>query len=558
MRRDDLLHDVQRRRTVALIGATSALAALPRFARAQAQPIKVGVVLPLSGANMPFGVNSRNGIELVADQINASGRIKALGRTQIDLVVADATSAPTVAAGAAERLIAQDGCVALIGAFASALTIAVSEVTERHGIPLLTMSFSDQITGRGFKNVFQVVSKGSAIGKAQFDYAIQIAAAAGDKIERAAIMYEDTAYGTSQAAGLRGAAKAANVQLVMDDAYSLGITDVAPMIDKLRNSSAQVVFPVSYLGDSLLIIRTMRQRSIDLPVIGGAAGYVIPEFVKGLAEFSDNVFSISPVNHDLAPEFTDGFRKRYGYFMVHEAIEPCRLHGSARAGDGSGQIGQAARHTQRARCDAVHRALGKGDDRRRRQVRPVRPQCQRDAGDGAMAEGRAGHGLAARPGQGEAGLARQSRLTWPRSDAERSDAPWHWQRRALWHLRIGDQQVDQSVVPAITETRRCSKFRPSCQLQELIGVPSTGSVKCGEDHLSGSGQSRTLGTGPCLATGEPSSDSPVEPAAQAACPSTRYQVDATFVPPCLDDLVEAVAVIADQPSYLKDSETRAR
>ncbi len=321
MRRDDLLHDVQRRRTVALIGATSALAALPRFARAQAQPIKVGVVLPLSGANMPFGVNSRNGIELVADQINASGRIKALGRTQIDLVAADATSTPTVAADAAERLIVQDGCVALIGAFASALTIAVSEVTERHGIPLLTMSFSDLITGRGFKNVFQVVSKGSAIGKAQFDYAIQIAAAAGEKIERAAIMYEDTAYGTSQAAGLRGAAKAANVQLVMDDAYSLGITDVAPMIDKLRNSSAQVVFPVSYLGDSLLIIRTMRQRSIDLPVIGGAAGYVIPEFVKGLGEFSDNVFSISPVNHDLAPEFTDGFRKRYGYFMVHEAIE---------------------------------------------------------------------------------------------------------------------------------------------------------------------------------------------------------------------------------------------
>jgi branched-chain amino acid transport system substrate-binding protein len=33
------------------------------------------------------------------------------------------------------------------------------------------------------------------------------------------------------------------------------------------------------------------------------------------------VLSISPTNYDLAPALTDPFRKRFGYFMVHEAIE---------------------------------------------------------------------------------------------------------------------------------------------------------------------------------------------------------------------------------------------
>lgn len=309
-----------RRQFVVGMGAAALAASLPSLVRAQAKEINVGVILPLSGANAQFGINSRQGIELVADEINAAGGIKSLGGAKIKLIVADSTSTPTTAATVAQRLITQNQCVAILGAFASSLTLAISEVTERRGIPLLTMSFSDQITGRGFKNIFQVVSKASVIGKAQFDYAAAIASGS-EKVSKIAIMYEDTAYGTSQAAGLRDAAKAANAEIVLDEAYPLGISDVTPLINKLRNSGAQIVFPVSYLSDSLLIIRTMRQQNINMPIVGGAAGYVIPDFAKGLGEFAEGVLSIAPANYDLAPEYTERYRKRFGAFMVHEALE---------------------------------------------------------------------------------------------------------------------------------------------------------------------------------------------------------------------------------------------
>jgi branched-chain amino acid transport system substrate-binding protein len=81
------------------------------------------------------------------------------------------------------------------------------------------------------------------------------------------------------------------------------------------------VFPVSYLNDSLMIIRTMRQQQINLPIVGGAAGYVIPDFAKGLGGYAEGVLSISPANYDLAPEFTERYRKRFNAFMVHEALE---------------------------------------------------------------------------------------------------------------------------------------------------------------------------------------------------------------------------------------------
>ena len=314
--------DSTRRGLVAAAGVATVAAGFPAIVRAQPKSVNVGVIQPLSGANAQFGINSRNGIELVADEINAAGGIAGLGGAKVNLIVADGTSTPTTAANVAQRMISQNQVVAILGAFASSLSIAISEVTERRGIPLMTMSFADQLTERGFKNVFRVVWKASTIGRAQFDDALAIAKAAGETVTKAAIMYEDTAYGTSLAMGLRAAAEKAGVELVMDDAYPLGITDVTPLITKLRNSGAQMVFPVSYLNDSLLIIRTMRQQQIDIPAIGGAAGYVIPDFVKGLGqEFSNDVLSVSPANYDRVPELTDRFRERYGYFMVHEALE---------------------------------------------------------------------------------------------------------------------------------------------------------------------------------------------------------------------------------------------
>jgi branched-chain amino acid transport system substrate-binding protein len=308
----------------ALASGIAALVAGPCIVRsglAQSASINIGVIQPLSGANTQFGVNCRDGIELAADAINTAGGIKALGGAKVSLVVADATSSPAAAAAVATRLINQNELTAVLGAFASSLTLAISEITARADIPFLTMSFADESTGRGLETVFQMTAKASVIGRAQVNYTLAIAAAAGSKIDKIAIMYEDTAYGVAQSRGLRKAAKDAGVSVVMDEAYPLGVTAVTPLIEKLRVSGAQAVFPLSYLNDSLFIVRTMRQQQIRIPVVGGAAGYIIPDFERGLGEFAEDVLSISPSNYDLFPSMTEQFRMRFGFFMVHEAIE---------------------------------------------------------------------------------------------------------------------------------------------------------------------------------------------------------------------------------------------
>lgn len=142
-----------------LLAGTASLLATPLVlspARAQAKPINIGVIMPLSGANAQFGINSRNGIELVADEINAAGGIKALGGAKLRLMQYDTGDSAEKAKDAAQRMIAQEP--ALVGGFGcwlSTFTLAATEVTERAELPWLTLSYSDLITNRGFHYVFQ-------------------------------------------------------------------------------------------------------------------------------------------------------------------------------------------------------------------------------------------------------------------------------------------------------------------------------------------------------------------------------------------------------------------
>ena len=51
------------------------------------------------------------------------------------------------------------------GCWLSTFTLAVTEVTERAQLPWLTLSYSDLITGRGFKYVFQSSPTAGAAGR---------------------------------------------------------------------------------------------------------------------------------------------------------------------------------------------------------------------------------------------------------------------------------------------------------------------------------------------------------------------------------------------------------
>lgn len=288
-----------------------------------ADTVKIGAAQPLTGSLAPFGQASLRGMKIAVERINDSGGIKSMDGAQLEIVVGDTGSDPTTAASVAQRLISLNSVQAIFGSYASSLSIAVSQITERSRIPFLTMSFSDELTSRGFKYIFQVVAPASAMGEAQVSYAQAIAEANGEKLDSIAVLYENSAYGSSTAKGVKSLANELGIKLALFEAYPHGLTNATPLIQKIKNidSAPDAVFPISYFTDAVLIIRAMRQNDMDLPIIGGAAGYIIPGFKEALGKYTEGIMSADTSNYDHYGEIGQVYRKRYGEFMTHEAFE---------------------------------------------------------------------------------------------------------------------------------------------------------------------------------------------------------------------------------------------
>ena len=150
------------RRSAVIAASAVALAAIcstPVAVQAQQKNVKIAVIVPLSGPWARQGTLVKYGAETAVNEINAAGGIKALGGAKLELVAIDAGDSAEKAKNAAQRLVAQEpDVVGGMGAWLSTFTLAVTEVTERAQIPWLTLSYSDTITDRGFKYVFQIVA----------------------------------------------------------------------------------------------------------------------------------------------------------------------------------------------------------------------------------------------------------------------------------------------------------------------------------------------------------------------------------------------------------------
>src|SRR5205807_6460505 len=120
-----------------------------------ADPIKVGVVTPLSGAYAPIGKQVRWGAELAVKEINAAGGVK--GRP-FELLFADEEANPPVAVRKSEKLLQQDKVDLLTGTVNSGSTLAVGQLAERNNRVLVTtVSYATSITGAQCNaNVFRV------------------------------------------------------------------------------------------------------------------------------------------------------------------------------------------------------------------------------------------------------------------------------------------------------------------------------------------------------------------------------------------------------------------
>lgn len=283
-----------------------ALACLAGSALAQNQPIRIGVVTPLSGTYAGIGQQVKWGLDLAARQINAAGGVA--GRP-LELIYEDEEANPAVAVQKAEKLFQVNKVDFLTGTVNSGSTLAVGQLAERNNrLIATTVSFADSITGdKCSPNVFRVNARAGMQSAALADWL-------GGTHPNANVFYlgPDYEMGRSTVAAFKQAAEAKGAKSVGEVFAPLDNKDYSPFFGQMRSARPAVIYTSVAGNDTVRLFSQMAEFGINRNVqVVGASGTVTSQNLPAIGKAADGFVTgvgyatgiDSPENRKFLAEF---------------------------------------------------------------------------------------------------------------------------------------------------------------------------------------------------------------------------------------------------------------
>jgi branched-chain amino acid transport system substrate-binding protein len=288
----------------ALLAAGAGAQGTPAAPPPEGEPIRIGASVSTTGTNGRTGLYQQEAYKLWEAQKNAAGGL--LGRP-VEMVIYDDQSDPTTGARLYEKLITEDQVNLVLGPYASGVTQAVAQVTERYGQPLLVAGASaGEIWERGFQYVFGVYSIAQDYFK---DIVLNIAPAQGYKT--AAVVYEDAVFPTSTGTGAVAHCKTAGIEVVLKEKYPQKATDVSSVLTKVRDANPDMLIGGSYLPDSVLIMRQSKELGLNAKLFAFSVGAAQPDFFETLGADANYVLGPSMWEPEIETEGNAAFVAAY-------------------------------------------------------------------------------------------------------------------------------------------------------------------------------------------------------------------------------------------------------
>ena len=244
--------DSRRRRVLQGVAGTAALGALPRYAFAQAAPVKIGLILPMTG---PFASTGKQIAAACKLYIERNGDTVA-GR-KVELILKDDTGlAPETTKRIAQELVVQDKVTILAGFGLTPLAFAAAPVATEAKVPMVVMAAGTQVIPQ--RSPF-IVRTGFTLPQNTAPIATW---ASKNKIKRVFMLVTDYAPGLDAEKTFQEKFKALGGEIVESVRTPLRNPDYAPFLQRAKDSKADALFVFVPSGEGLALMKQFDERGL--------------------------------------------------------------------------------------------------------------------------------------------------------------------------------------------------------------------------------------------------------------------------------------------------------
>jgi branched-chain amino acid transport system substrate-binding protein len=201
------------------------------------------------------------------------------------------------AASTMDRICRDPDITMAMGAWASSLIMATTEITERLGIPHFATGYFDKLHERGFKYGFYVNPPSSLYGDLAMGKAIELAKASGDIVKTAFIISDNMAASKGFCDAVKKYFDKVGIKVIGEEVFTMGtLTDATPIMQNVKRANPDiVVYAPASVAEGQLIFMKKKEMKINIPFVGATGTHADASFRQVGADVLEGFITFSPV-----------------------------------------------------------------------------------------------------------------------------------------------------------------------------------------------------------------------------------------------------------------------
>ncbi|MDG5775984.1 amino acid ABC transporter substrate-binding protein [Haloarculaceae archaeon H-GB2-1] len=284
------------------------------------QTITLGGTMSLSGDNADLGKLYKQAYELTIQRINDAGGVEGGdGNTyELEMVLRDDETDASKSKRTYQELIDSEGIDYLLGPYSSTVTLPASAVAAKNQKPMVEGGgASPEIFMQDNKWIFGLLPTADKYALSSVD----MAKAQSPSAETAALLAEDDTFSQSTAKGVRAYMDNQGVDLVVDESFPSGTSDLSTNLGKVRDSDADILLLAAHQKHAIVMAKQLESQKVNVDMAMATVGSLNQSFKDETGANGDYVYGPSSwaINADFedpvygsTSDFASAIESEYG------------------------------------------------------------------------------------------------------------------------------------------------------------------------------------------------------------------------------------------------------